>query len=972
MEDRRDAAPGAAEQQARRDAQREAAAGAADPANGAAGAMPGGAPAAAPAENPIAADGAGGSEQPLLLVTTVSISGDLSDRIELRLGDCPLAAAREFCARHALPDEVVAPLAEHLAANLERVPGAGVEDGLVRVRPTQSAPAAAGPWQRNGAASPCGDGDEEVASRLRHAGPPGAPGDGSAAPARARGDGDGYLSAGERHTGGSGPFLYQPPAHRRARSDVGAERLRRSASPPRMARGLGLGYRLGYGAGTAAREVHERLYFNANEMRARKVAQQRLREEAREADAQSGRGGMTFVSAELTRGRTAQGFGSYGALLYAEGVEDRRRREQLAERQRAAAEEAEVAGATWTPQISALARDLRRSDNRKAWQRLAQTSSARSQERLAAMRRESAAAEVAECTFVPAIDDRSRSLMSQRTQALQEQRVPGYEHLWQDAVRRQQRAAADALRPPEGATFTPRLHAPRAHMVAAPDARPSIADRLYKVKARSDARLAAAIAEAEHPRDPATGRPLFVPATGRPPAHDRNRAGMPIGEYLYRMQAEVDDKKARLARLAAMQCAADASASYTNALSLRLTEGLKSRRFAQIFEYLAQDGQPDIDLLGLVAADPAGLLAALDAEVLADVTAAAHIFAQRVLARGMASGDGDGGDAGSEPASPGRGSINPIISSRGVPAGADALAALLGADGLPVPGTPRVDGPTLAGLLSEAVARQPTPPRAYLLPSPAARHAPPEQLFHPRTLARSTELVARLRPAPQPVHETLFHVAAAMAARRRERAAAQEAAALAECTFRPARLAGHVAAHGRALKAAAAPAARAPLAPAGQLPAPAEPKAQSVAARMAAAAAALGSGLAAVPQPPPADPEPNPWDAAPWLSAEGCVAHVREGAPRQGGAALKPYLGLTLDVPLPPAAELLAAARAVAAEGAGDLDSRAQGVLLGVQRETGASNPIEVQPALTDGHVPPMELPSPSGLAALQDLAALG
>jgi hypothetical protein len=37
------------------------------------------------------------------------------------------AAAWGFCARHALPEEVIAPLAEHLAANLERVPGAGEE-----------------------------------------------------------------------------------------------------------------------------------------------------------------------------------------------------------------------------------------------------------------------------------------------------------------------------------------------------------------------------------------------------------------------------------------------------------------------------------------------------------------------------------------------------------------------------------------------------------------------------------------------------------------------------------------------------------------------------------------------------------------------------------------------------------------------------------------------------------------------------
>ena len=35
------------------------------------------------------------------------------------------------------------------------------------------------------------------------------------------------------------------------------------------------------------------------------------------------------------------------------------------------------------------------------------------------MRRDSAAAEVAECTFAPAIDGRSKSLMAMRTQALQ-------------------------------------------------------------------------------------------------------------------------------------------------------------------------------------------------------------------------------------------------------------------------------------------------------------------------------------------------------------------------------------------------------------------------------------------------------------------------------------------------------------------------------------------------------------------------
>jgi len=192
----------------------------------------------------------------------------------------------------------------------------------------------------------------------------------------------------------------------------------------------------------------------------------------------------------------------------------------------------------------------------------------------------------------------------------------------------------------------------------------------------------------------------------------------------------------------------------------------------------------------------------------------------------------------------------------------DALSALLGEDGLPAPGAPRVDAQALAALLGEVVARQPAPPRAYLLPSPAARRPPPERLFQPRTLARSAvrragrpvvldlartlctlchaaelrahairralpqrnptisaaqALAARARPTRQPVHETLFHVAGAMAARRREAAAAAQAAAMAECPFRPAHLAAHVARRGRALAAAAEPRPRPPLAPAGQL-----------------------------------------------------------------------------------------------------------------------------------------------------------
>ena len=78
------------------------------PAHATAEAGPLDASAAAPERDPGAGSIAAGAEQPLLLVTTVSISGDVSDRIELRLGDCPLVQAHRIFKKKRLP--VPAPL----------------------------------------------------------------------------------------------------------------------------------------------------------------------------------------------------------------------------------------------------------------------------------------------------------------------------------------------------------------------------------------------------------------------------------------------------------------------------------------------------------------------------------------------------------------------------------------------------------------------------------------------------------------------------------------------------------------------------------------------------------------------------------------------------------------------------------------------------------------------------------------------
>lgn len=66
----------------------------------------------------------------LLLVTTVELGGGRTGTVEVRAGDDPADIARAFCARHGLPDTVVAPLALHLKENLD-VGSVTVSGGVV-------------------------------------------------------------------------------------------------------------------------------------------------------------------------------------------------------------------------------------------------------------------------------------------------------------------------------------------------------------------------------------------------------------------------------------------------------------------------------------------------------------------------------------------------------------------------------------------------------------------------------------------------------------------------------------------------------------------------------------------------------------------------------------------------------------------------------------------------------------------------
>lgn len=165
------------------------------------------------------------------------------------------------------------------------------------------------------------------------------------------------------------------------------------------------------------------------------------------------------------------------------------------------------------------------------------------------IRREETAAEMAECTFAPRINERSVRMVAQRQRILKDSGITPCEQLYNDSMRRRLKQEVAAARLPEEATFMPRVNrssvvlrrlAEQARASGAGSGASSEADgdsgldpgsadvaaRLQEHGRRYQAKLAAARAAlVERPVDPATGRPLFQPETCRPPRFHRNPEG---------------------------------------------------------------------------------------------------------------------------------------------------------------------------------------------------------------------------------------------------------------------------------------------------------------------------------------------------------------------------------------------------------------------------------------------------------------
>eukprot|EP00873_Tetraselmis_striata_P024111 jgi/Tetstr1/444375/TSEL_032265.t2 len=550
-------------------------------------------------------------------------------------------------------------------------------------------------------------------------------------------------------------------------------------------------------------QVFDRLYAQAEATRSKKEALAVKHEEDVRAQIESQRENISWVSRELTAGRTAGEYMNYGERLYVEGVVERERKQREAQLMKQEETAHELRGATFQPRISKMAQQIHRPKEMSTWERLSVGYSNQKPmlaARMQMMRLEDAAKEVKECTFAPAINKQSKRMMSQRTEVLREHRITAHEQLFQDAIRRQLRQDEYNEWYPEDVTFQPAVNPPEAWKrasvaasrasvssvrssrqplvqreampngtvgvgvwagaqssgqgdaaaeeggAAPPSAAKSAAssaggfgDRLYALKDEKGKKAAAMAASIQ---------PKFKPNTGRGPK-GQHRGRQSIGDYLYSKHHEIESKKEYLTEQHRQLQEQQSRQPHTSSHSQSLMTKLKKRRFQQIFAFLDQDNSNAVDLVGLVVSN-GDFLNQLQADARDDVVEAARLLQAR----------------------------------------RDAFAKRCQQDNSiskdEVPEVLLVDVEGFAALMEEVLRAHRGHPRAYLQPaSVSSRMDVPEYNFQPELARKSKALAAKRRPKNVPAYEIMLQEHQQAQHRRELKKAAAEDAELAECTFEP-------------------------------------------------------------------------------------------------------------------------------------------------------------------------------------------
>lgn len=582
--------------------------------------------------------------RPVVLKVTVEVSVDKSDTILIREGDDPEQLAAELCERHRLQPALVAPLAQHIRENL--VQAVGVEAASEVIAGSSSLATARAPYSepitspqvltpRSGgppSAAPSAVASSSAAGlaaaveqQLQHlweqqqhyhqlqlqrqqqrpvepiaqehypqwqAPPP---------PVVQRQPQPGF----SRPSGGSsasGRQFTPPPRTQRVTPRAQSSSLRAQSQPaaahPRTPRREGSTssprqppISVAETGSTSARRAttprFERLHQDAEQ---RKNRLERLRQEAeKDLEEQQHLGSEVRIASASAKAwqryTIVEDSGLPCDRLYREATKRKKRMEQMQQQRQAEKQLHEQQDATFRPSIAAsqrswagIGRAMRDPEGRTTRCKLER------------MREERDEAALDGCTFQPQIDQRSEEIMHQRLSRMQ---VTGnlYDALYEDALRRKARQADWERSLPPGVTFQPDLgEKPSAAKQAVDESTQAAAvHRLAYSKAYSDKVAALRKQLEEEQREmslqDARSQPEFHPQVGRGPLVERNREGLPIGEFLYEAGRE---RALQNAKTEEERSRSQPSTPRVGETSRALFEETKMRKYRGIFESLCR------------------------------------------------------------------------------------------------------------------------------------------------------------------------------------------------------------------------------------------------------------------------------------------------------------------------------------------------------------------------------------------------
>ncbi|XP_024538330.1 uncharacterized protein LOC9655724 isoform X1 [Selaginella moellendorffii] len=505
----------------------------------------------------------------VVLSITVEIEDGRVEQIELKQGDSPEEVSTAFCKQHDLPLQFVVPLTEHITYNLRSINRE---------------------HQRGDGGSPKGKG--------------GGGGGGGAAEEHGQRRGRkgqqkqkqlpmDVISQARR------AYMEKPKTLEEFRKYQAA---RRGIKPAKFSERL-LQHTFTFSTKTVDRGKKEKRHKRKAELSEKMKAlclrlytdyirqKQRVEEEARLIAEQyhekmvKDRPVTSLRSRRLMRNREreAEQFQNYGELLYQEAVaKDQERRRQIEKKQQED-EMNELKLISPKPEISKLAKRLKRTE--VVWERLVQDK--QNQEHLQELRNELWEAKLMECTFKPRIN----YLHSFERRDVQT--TTRFEQLFYDAEHRRRRQAEYMQWYPEGVTFHPHINK-TGDGGQVDESNTTVFDRLLQYAERLAEKKQKLLEPGGRKLiDPTTGQEFFTPTIGRQPVGERN---LPIGEFLYQMKFAMEDKKKSLMDRDIQHRIELAKSHYVGTKSGQLLDHLKERRLKQIFDHLDKDKSGYVDL----------------------------------------------------------------------------------------------------------------------------------------------------------------------------------------------------------------------------------------------------------------------------------------------------------------------------------------------------------------------------------------